>query len=180
MCRLQEPEPPLYAPQITHDCAGLSATKPRLTWFRRDPTNAALKRRHLVDGHASPRMRPSLRRHVPGTHKSRSCLPGPRSPPSLIPHAQRRVSLSFSLFFPHAQRCVFSAPQRARSRTAACSSRCARSAARFAPKRARGSSAACPELKRAISLGRPDHDLRMKLGPREPARPGHFLHSTRL
>jgi hypothetical protein len=53
--------------------------------------------------------------------------------------------------------------------------RCARSAARLAPKRAPSSSAACPELKRAKSLGRPDHDPRTRWRPTRAGETGARL-----
>jgi hypothetical protein len=56
---------------------------------------------------------------------------------------------------------------------------CARSAARFAPKRARSSPAARPEPKRAISLGRPDHDQRSRLGPQELTEQAHAIQTRR-
>ena len=62
-------------------------------------------------------------------------------------------------------------PERARSRPAACS-RCARSAARLALQRARSSPAECPELKRAGSLGRSDHDRPRRWRPTRTDRTG--------
>ena len=52
---------------------------------------------------------------------------------------------------------------------------CARSAARLAPERARRSPVACPDAKRARSLGRPDHDQRLRAAAQEPAEPGGLL-----
>jgi hypothetical protein len=49
----------------------------------------------------------------------------------------------------------------------------------LAPQRARSSPAACSELKRATSLGKQDHDLRMKKQTREPANPAAAVLTVR-
>jgi hypothetical protein len=120
---------------------------------------------------AAPRLcLPRAQRRVSVSHACSAASPSPtRAAPRLrLPRVQRRVSVS------HA--CSAASPvPRAQRRVSLSRARSA-----LAPQRAPSSTAACSELKRAGSLGRPDHDRRMRLGPREPARPGACFPTERL